>query len=197
MNWNDEIENIKNLILNENASYVKIGKLYGVSDTTIKKIAKRFGILLPKRRKINEKETFNKGIKRKERKCLNCGKILINFQKKFCSSECQTEYNSLDNLNEWLNGANYTKGATQTPSFIRRYLMKKYSNKCQKCGWGEVNEYNGKIPLEIHHIDGDCTNNRLDNLQLLCPNCHSLTDNFGALNKNSKRFHRPKRIKDD
>ena len=39
----------------------------------------------------------------------------------------------------------------------------------------------------MHHIDGDCTNNKMENLQLLCPNCHSLTSNFGSLNKNSKR----------
>lgn len=192
MNWKNEKEKIENLILNEDKTYVEIGKMYGVSDTTIRKVAKKLGILLPKRRKINDKETFNKGTKRKEKICLNCGKTLINAQKKFCSNECQTEYNSLDKLNNWLNGTNYTKGATQTPSFIRRYLMKKYSNKCQKCGWGEVSEYTGKIPLEIHHIDGDCTNNSEDNLELLCPNCHSLTNNFGILNKNSKRFHKSK-----
>jgi len=34
------------------------------------------------------------------------------------------------------------------------------------------------IPLELHHIDGNQTNVSLDNLQLLCPNCHTLTDNY-------------------
>jgi 5-methylcytosine-specific restriction endonuclease McrA len=34
------------------------------------------------------------------------------------------------------------------------------------------------INLEVHHIDGDRTNNSLENLQLLCPNCHSYTTNF-------------------
>lgn len=63
---------------------------------------------------------------------------------------------------------------------------------CQFCGWGERNPITGKVPLALHHIDGDCTNNTIGNLQLLCPNCHSLTDNFGSLNKNSKRFHRSK-----
>ena len=47
---------------------------------------------------------------------------------------------------------------------------------CESCG---LNEWLGKeIVLEIHHIDGDTTNNELSNLKLLCPNCHSMTDNF-------------------
>ena len=51
---------------------------------------------------------------------------------------------------------------------------------CECCGnskWlGE------KIPLELHHIDGDNTNNELSNLKLLCPNCHALTDNYRGKN---------------
>ena len=66
--------------------------------------------------------------------------------------------------------------------------MEKHDSKCQKCGWSEKNETTGNIPLEIHHIDGDCCNNSEENLQLLCPNCHSLTPNYGSLNKNSKRY---------
>lgn len=57
--------------------------------------------------------------------------------------------------------------------------------------------YTNSIPLEVHHIDGDCTNSFEENLQLLCPNCHSLTDNFGSLNKESKRFHRQKKTLED
>lgn len=42
------------------------------------------------------------------------------------------------------------------------------------------------INLQVHHIDGDKTNNELSNLQLLCLNCHSYTDNFGSKNKKHK-----------
>ena len=102
-----------------------------------------------------------------------------------------------ERIERWLNGENFLRGASQVPIFIKNYLMIIHGNCCEKCGWGEINETTGKIPLEIHHIDGDCTNNRIDNLQLLCPNCHSLTSNFGSLNKNSKRFHRKKKTLED
>ncbi len=53
---------------------------------------------------------------------------------------------------------------------------------CNDCGIGE--SYNGKfLRLQVHHIDGDNTNNEITNLSLLCPNCHSQTDSFCGKNK--------------
>lgn len=51
----------------------------------------------------------------------------------------------------------------------------------------EIEKVTGEPPLHVHHIDGDATNNSEDNLQLLCPNCHSLTENYGRLNAKSTR----------
>lgn len=42
---------------------------------------------------------------------------------------------------------------------------------------------NMPISLELHHIDGDTMNNEISNLQLLCPNCHSLTENYRGRGK--------------
>lgn len=55
--------------------------------------------------------------------------------------------------------------------------------KCSECPITDT--YNGKpISLQVHHIDGDNSNNELDNLALLCPNCHSQTDSYcGKKNK--------------
>ena len=50
--------------------------------------------------------------------------------------------------------------------------------KCECCG---IIEWNGKpISLQLHHINGIHNDNRLSNLQLLCPNCHSQTENFSG-----------------
>ena len=47
-----------------------------------------------------------------------------------------------------------------------------------------MTEWQGKpIPLELHHINGDNTDNRLENLQLLCPNCHAQTETYGGKNQ--------------
>lgn len=54
-------------------------------------------------------------------------------------------------------------------------------NKCYRCG---LVEWLGEpINLELHHINGDRWDNRLENLVVLCPNCHSKTDNYKGLNK--------------
>jgi hypothetical protein len=54
-------------------------------------------------------------------------------------------------------------------------------NKCEMCG---IFDWNGKpLSLELHHIDGNRFNNSFDNLQILCPNCHSQTDNYGSKNR--------------
>lgn len=49
-------------------------------------------------------------------------------------------------------------------------------NKCEICGVSEWN--NQPIHCQLHHINGNHLDNRLENLQILCPNCHSQTDNY-------------------
>lgn len=69
---------------------------------------------------------------------------------------------------------------------IRAWLIARAGNKCEKCGWSEVNQFTEKSPLQIHHLDGKASNNRPENLQVLCPNCHSLTENFGNRGKSCR-----------
>ncbi len=56
------------------------------------------------------------------------------------------------------------------------------SQKCELCGWAETS-IDGRIPLELDHINGDHNDNRLENLRILCPNCHSLQSTHRGRNK--------------
>lgn len=92
-------------------------------------------------------------------------------------------------LLEWLRGEDVKVCSDNGKLYngFRREFIKYKGGKCEKCGWDEINPVTGNHPLQIHHIDGNCYNNSPNNLQLLCPNCHSLTDNYCRLNKNCKR----------
>lgn len=70
----------------------------------------------------------------------------------------------------------------QTYKLKRRLLAEGIKeNKCEVCG---VTEWNGKpLNMELHHKDGNKYNHSLENLLMICPNCHSQTDNFRAKNK--------------
>ena len=122
-----------------------------------------------------------------KRYCKNCGKKLERTQIRFCNNQCQTEYNHKKYIERWKNGEeNGLNGEYGLSNHIRNYLLEKNNYKCEKCGWGETNAFTGTIPLEIHHIDGDYTNNKEENLQVLCPNCHSLTETHKSHNKKGR-----------
>jgi DNA-binding transcriptional ArsR family regulator len=57
-------------------------------------------------------------------------------------------------------------------------------NRCEICG---ITEWMGKpLSMELHHVNGDGADNRLENLQLVCGNCHAQTDNWGGRGRSRK-----------
>ena len=70
---------------------------------------------------------------------------------------------------------------SSTNARLLAYRLGLKENKCEICGTSEW--LGNPIQCELHHINGDPTDNRIENLQILCPNCHSQTDNFRSRNR--------------
>lgn len=91
-------------------------------------------------------------------------------------------------------------GKTVSVAHLKDRLIKEgiKERKCEKCG---RTEWEGQsIPLQLHHINGNRTDNRLENLQVLCPNCHAQTDNFSGrklIKKKNIKLRTKKEIKTD
>jgi len=138
---------------------------------------------VPKRKNKESKIQKHKIVKpKKVSYCMNCN-TEISYGRKFCSKQCENDYKYNRYIDRWKNGLeDGMSGETALRLYIKRYIREKFGNKCTECGWCETNQHTGKIPLEVHHVDGDYTNNKEENLTLLCPNCHSLTATYRAAN---------------
>lgn len=137
----------------------------------------------------NVESTNNQNFSKKN--CKNCGHILINNKNTYCNQDCVIEFKRKEVFEqiEMGNSDLYYKN-------YKKYLIHKHGEKCMECGWGEVNEYTGKIPIELEHIDGNSKNNELSNLKLLCPNCHSLTPTYKGANRGNGRHYRRERYQE-
>lgn len=142
---------------------------------------------------VHINETFKK--EAAPRFCVICGKPLKKSQQIVCSNECSAKRVREKTINEWLEtgeGGKEHDGAL--PISIREFLFQKAEYKCEDCGFSGFNKKTGKTILQIHHIDGDCHNNNIKNIKVLCPNCHAMTENYMNLNKGkSTRISRYKK----
>jgi 5-methylcytosine-specific restriction endonuclease McrA len=67
--------------------------------------------------------------------------------------------------------------------------------RCEICG---ISEWRGlRLGLALHHVNGDRLDNRIENLQLLCPNCHSQTDTFAGRNRSGRNGEPSRRIEEE
>jgi hypothetical protein len=122
-------------------------------------------------------------------KCLNCSEEFefSPYQKRgvYCCIKCDLEHREKEKIKlreqryqDWLKGKDI--GVKNPRKLIREFLIRRDGYRCKCCG---IDKWNGKdITLWTDHIDGNATNNHPSNFQLVCPNCDSQSDTFGAKN---------------
>jgi endogenous inhibitor of DNA gyrase (YacG/DUF329 family) len=116
--------------------------------------------------------------------CLHCGKENKwghSKTNKYCDNICQ-------GLFKWKNETKPRILAGEVPDgspALKKFLIETRGEKCEECG--QEGTWNNKpLVLQLDHIDGDSDNNFPSNIRLLCPNCHSQTENFGSKGKGSR-----------
>lgn len=149
----------------------------------------------PKRKKLSVANATRRlrYHKTKNNKCLFCGNPVYD---KYCGTQCRKNHEHQLIFLQIENGEELHIGnESTTHRWYKKYLILKHGEKCMACGWSERNLVSNKIPVELEHIDGNSNNNDLNNLKLLCPNCHSLTPTYKSLNKGNGRHKRMERYK--
>jgi hypothetical protein len=128
--------------------------------------------------------TSNQGVRRHGKapaSCIVCENKCKNSIAKFCSHKCNQDFK----LQERINSGTFS---AQTG---KRWLLKTQGHQCSCCKNTSWN--NQPIPIELEHIDGNSSNNDLENLCLLCPNCHAQTPTYKSKNKGNGRAYRRQR----
>jgi 5-methylcytosine-specific restriction endonuclease McrA len=158
------------------------------TDTKIEKQRQTLLKTLQEKGHVITQEQFKK---RKGYFCINCSSYNDHSNhsfNKYCNVTCQKEY-------EWSQRKKLIEdGKCNRSPLLRKYLIEKYGHICQNC---RRNEWGGKsIPLKLEHIDGNSENNNLENLKMICPNCHAQTPTYKNKNRGHGRANRRKRYQE-
>lgn len=104
--------------------------------------------------------------------------------RKFCSIECKNTVQNYEKIRRVkIKALNKLKRGSNSSRSLKNLIGKVRDLYCDNCGYNKHN-YN----LDIHHIDEDCTNNKIDNLGVLCAICHRDLHYGGLIYKNGKYY---------
>lgn len=114
--------------------------------------------------------------------CLECGKTTTN--PRYCSRKCNSNHLKRIANQKVINGVG-------SHLQVKRYLIETFGNICMSCD--DTHKRGKRLVMELEHKNGDAYDNRLDNCELLCPSCHSVTDTYKGKNKGNGRAARRQR----
>lgn len=124
----------------------------------------------------------NKGIRRygnEPSNCKLCQSQLERSNSKFCSRECEHEY-------QWQQTKKKIESGKKTSAnSLRKYLFEVREYKCEICKG--ISWFGKPMPLIMDHINGDPSNDLPSNLRLICPNCDRFLPTFGSRNNGNGR----------
>jgi Zn finger protein HypA/HybF involved in hydrogenase expression len=153
-----------------------------------------------------QKANFQKRISEYDKNPSICGycKNPLEYSKrkyKYCSRSCSSSVNNVGvrrhgeakKVSTKITMKEKIENGIGPSRSVKKYLLEKTGIICNKC---ENTTWNGlPITIELEHIDGNSDNNSLDNVELLCPNCHSQTPTYKAKNKGNGRHDRKMRYR--
>lgn len=159
---------------------MRTNKLQDLTTEELEKILLESNSISDFLRKVGYSERTGGGYKILHLECER-RKIDIEFFKKFFKEEGCKKPSKIGIPIEEILVENSTY---QNRASLKRRLIKekKLEYKCYECGGNDM--WNGKkLSLQLNHKNGINNDNRIQNLEFICPNCHSQTDNYAGKNK--------------
>jgi Zn finger protein HypA/HybF involved in hydrogenase expression len=158
-------------LVEEGLSTYKIAEKLGIGQSTVSKHLRKLGI------STKAKSGPRLNLDNPNLLCKKCNQLKEKRNNRYCN-KCSPGHRKVLEIDK-----------DTGPKTVRKILLEKRGATCERCHldlWMGI-----PISLQVHHIDGNADNNTENNLQLLCPNCHSQTPNFmgkniGTVSKRSK-----------